>query len=174
MPHPGCEPRTPPAVFSPCSASVPRIHRTYLGRQPRRKRGAQAPSAGRWPLGLGGSPCHLRAVRSASGAEAELRKRGGSLGSREQTHAAELETSGRVSEVRSAGEPASESSQRRRCLLSTPAPQRPQEAAGGTASRGPREGLPLICIIGPASVPARQLHSLSTSKPFLLSRVPLS
>lgn len=44
------------AVFSRRSAPAPRLRRPYLGRRPGRQRRAQAPSAGRWPPGLGGRP----------------------------------------------------------------------------------------------------------------------
>lgn len=71
-----------PATTSPtpCSASArpqcPSSCRPYLGRQPGRERGAQAPSASRWPPVLGGRPCHRPAAASGAPGPGPERDRG--------------------------------------------------------------------------------------------------
>lgn len=69
----GGERPPPPATPSPavlCQRASPAPEqdscRPYLGRQPGRERGAQAPSAGRRPPGPGGRPCHRRVAASGA------------------------------------------------------------------------------------------------------------
>lgn len=52
---------TLPAVFSSTLPQGPGSCQPYLGKQPGRERGAQAPRAGHWPPGLGGNTCRRRA-----------------------------------------------------------------------------------------------------------------